>query len=109
MITTILSIAAAFMLQISEPVQNESFVVENNAVEMFSAEDQCLGEVNLCDPNGTTCETGTAYKSEENGRIYVEVTNPVNNAEYNLWAQKSNNPNWEYMIRKDNKWLYFSF
>ncbi|MBO7193775.1 MAG: hypothetical protein J6V47_05765 [Bacteroidaceae bacterium] len=102
MITTFLSIAAALMLQISEPVQNESFVVENNAVEMFSAEDQCLGEVNLCDPNGATCFTGTAYKSEENGRIYVKC-----NAIY--WAQKSNNPNWEYMIRMGDIWLYFSF
>ena len=102
MITTILSIVAAFMLQISEPVQNESFVVENNAVEMFSADDQCLGEVNLCNPNGTTCFCGTAYKSEENGRIYVE-----SNGKY--WAQKSNNPNWEYMIRFGDQWLYFSF
>lgn len=103
MITTILSIAAAFMLQISEPVQNESFVVENNAVEMFSAEDQCLGVVNLCDPNGTICLTGTAYKSEENGRIYVETSGK------RYWAQKSNNPNWEYMIRKGDEWVYFSF
>lgn len=105
MITTILSIAAAFMLQISEPVQNESFVVENNAVEMFSA-DQCMGKVNLCDPNGTTCSWGTAYKSEENGRIYVKWEGKNNDIR---WAQKSNNPNWEYMIRYGEKWYYFSF
>lgn len=104
MITTILSIATAFILQVSEPVLNDSFVAENNTVEVFSAEDRCLGEVNLCDPNGTTCNTGTAYQDSENGRIYVKISN--NNKFY---AQKSNNPDWPYMIRLNNKWYYFSF
>lgn len=106
MITTILSVAAAFMLQVSEPVQNDSFVAENNTIEVFSAEDKCLGGVNLCDPNGTTCSWGTAYKSEENGRIYVEWKGKKNDI---CWAQKSNNSNWEYMIRYGNQWYYFSF
>lgn len=103
MITTILSVAAAFMLQVSEPVQNDSFVAENNTIEVFSAEDKCLGEVNLCDPDGNTCYTCKAYLDSENGRIYVKV----NGTKY--YAQKSNNPNWDYMIRRDDRWIYFSF
>lgn len=103
MITTILSVAAAFMLQVSEPVQNDSFVAENNTIEVFSAEDKCLGEVNLCDPDGNTCGTGTAYQDSENGRIYVETPGGK------FYAQKSNNPNWEYMIRRNKSWYYFSF
>lgn len=107
MITTILSVAAAFMLQVSEPVQNDSFVAENNTIEVFSAEDKCLGEVNLCDPDGNNCDTGTAYQDSENGRIYVELT--VGGIHYKCYAQKSNNPNWEYMIRRKDCWYYFSF
>lgn len=105
MITTILSVAAAFMLQVSEPVQNDSFVAENNTIEVFSAEDKCLGGVNLCDPDGNKCDTGTAYQDSENGRIYVKL--PDFTTKY--YAQKSNNPNWEYMIRYSNQWYYFSF
>lgn len=103
MITTFLSIAVAFMLQVSEPVLNDSFVAESNTVEVLSAEDKCLGDVNLCDPNGTTCNTGTAYQDAENGRIYVKAFNRK------FYAQKSNNPDWPYMIRHNNKWYYFSF
>lgn len=107
MITTILSVAAAFMLQVSEPVQNDSFVAEKNTIEVFSAEDKCLGGVNLCDPDGNTCKTGTAYQDSENGRIYVNVA--VSGEIYKKYAQKSNNPNWEYMIRLSDRWYYFSF
>lgn len=105
MITTLLTIAAALTLNAAEPVQSESFVEEPSTAEVtLASEDKCLGTVALCDPEGTTCMSGTAYEDSENGRIYVRFGST---AKY--YAQKSNKPYWSHMIRYDNKWLYFSF
>ena len=108
MITTLLTIAAALTLNAAEPVQSESFVEEPSTAEVtLASEDKCLGTVALCDPEGTTCEYGTAYEDLENGRIYVDVHGDNRSNKY--YAQKSNKPYWSHMIRYDNKWLYFSF
>lgn len=63
-----------------------------------------LGMVNLCDSNGITCYTWHAYKNSV-GRIYVSEQT-INSQIY--FAQKSNDSRWEYMIRYDGNWLYFS-
>lgn len=69
-------------------------------------EDQYLGEVNLCNPDGATCYKGYAYKDSDNGRIYVKYPS---NSGSPFYAQKSNDSRWDYMIRDGNNWLYFSF
>lgn len=74
------------------------------AVTFMSTDDQYLGKVNLCDPNGKTCYTWPAYKDAENGRIYV-----FDNRCDRYYAQKSNDSRWDYMIRYKDAWLYFSF
>ena len=66
---------------------------------------QYLGMINLCDSNGITCYTWHAYKNSA-GRIYVskhKTNSPI------YFAQKSNDSRWEYMIRYQNDWYYFSF
>lgn len=72
----------------------------------FAADDdKALGLVNLCDPNGTICITNAnAYKDHETGRIYVTIGNSSK-----FYAQKSNDSRWDYMIRYNNQWYYFSF
>jgi len=68
-------------------------------------EDERLGPVNLCDPNGTVCLTADAFKDHETGRIYLLIkSSPIH-----YYAQKSNDSRWEYMLRYDNQWYYFSF
>ncbi len=110
MITILFSFIAAFMMNVAEPVQNDSFVEECSSavVEAVATEDKYLGRVNLCDPEGNTCDWGDAYEDASNGRIYVLVQNNKNWKEY---AQKSNKPYWTHMIRHGNpsKWMYFSF
>ena len=75
-------------------------------ISTFDTDDKYLGEVNLCDPQGTLCYTKSAYKDSENGRIYVLGFGGTYTRTY---AQKSNDSRWEYMIRYDNNWYYFSF
>lgn len=74
-------------------------------------EDKNLGPVNLCDPNGTICYTARAYKDHENGRIYL--LGFKGNGVDRIYAQKSNDSRWEYMIRVEESrrvvWYYFSF
>lgn len=107
MITILFSFIAAFMMNVAEPVQNDSFVEECSSVvvEAVATEDKYLGEVNLCDAEGNTCDSGKAYEDARNGRIYVWVQSST------YYAQKSNKPYWTHMIRYGNpgKWLYFSF
>ncbi len=87
---------------------NRAFAVENEnsssvSVVSQSGEDDYLGTVNLCDPNGNICYVGKAYQDSSNGRIYVKYSYQK------YYSQKSNNSSWDYMIRMDGKWYYFSF
>lgn len=77
--------------------------------------DQYLGEVNTCDLNGNTCRTMYAFKDSDNGRIYVAVDicqddngNTTSGKASIVYAQKSNDSRWEYMIRYGDHWEYFS-
>ena len=111
MITFLISIAAATMLNVTTATaENESIISESittecsYSVETMSSSDQYLGTVNLCDPQGNICLSAKkAYKDSENGRIYIDF-NPGS-----AYAQKSNNSNWDYMVRWGEKWYYFSF
>lgn len=109
MITILFSFIAAFMMNVAEPVQNDSFVEECSSavVEAVATEDKYLGSVNLCDSEGNKCDWGNAYEDASNGRIYVFVHGDKNK----IYAQKSNKPYWTHMIRFGNpgRWLYFSF
>ena len=109
MITILFSFIAAFMMNVAEPVQNDSFVEECSSavVEAVATKDKYLGKVNLCDSEGNTCDWGEAYEDASNGRIYVLVQDNVNLGKN--YAQKSNKPYWTHMIRFGKKWMYFSF
>lgn len=107
----LISILTALMLQVLEPIQSVAVVYDNPMIILTADDDdQYLGEVNLCDDNGIKCELGKAYKDSDNGRVYVIVFERYGwNYKNELYAQKSNKSGWEYMIRYENGWLYFSF
>jgi len=71
---------------------------------MSEGGDKCLGTVNICDPNGNSClgYKVTAYQDAENGRIYVTGL-----GHEKIYAQRSNDNRWPYMVRYSNKWYYF--
>ena len=87
-------------------------------ISTFKGIDKYLGIVNLCDPNGKICQTRHAFKNSENGRIFLtsfittdDNGNTIPKYQYHrndVWAQKSNDSRWEYMVLID-KWYYFSF
>lgn len=77
----------------------------SHSQELISTLDtQYLGTINLCDSNGITCYVWYAYKNSA-GRIYV-CEKTTDSERY--FAQKSNDSRWEYMIRYNGNWLYFS-
>ena len=96
-----LAIFAAFGYDYAEAGASGS--MSDTLIQSQSSDNQSLGSVNLCDPNGNTCKDGEAFKDSSNGRIYVVIGG------YRFYAQKSNDSRWEYMIRYGNIWLYFSF
>lgn len=96
-------IFAACAAGIGYAVAAEKTVTAESVSAQDPANDQSLGNVTLCDGNGDSCDIVPAYKDSRNGRIYVSY-----NSVY-LYAQKSNDSRWEYMVRVNGSWLYFSF
>lgn len=96
-----LALFAAFGYDYAEAGASSS--MSDTLVQLQNSDDQSLGDVNLCDPNGKTCYVWGAFKDSNNGRIYVF------NGVDRYYAQKSNDSRWEYMIRFKDNWLYFSF
>lgn len=78
--------------------------------------DQYLGQVNTCNPDGTTCNIWHAFRDSDNGRIYLvqvikvdEDGNTIPDPRYSTtYAQESNDSRWKYMIRNGFNWEYFS-
>lgn len=112
----IITIIAALSIIISTNISNAKERPSSTDIELSMHNDddgdQYLGIVNLCDPNGNTCHTGSAYKDSDNGRIYIKNIDG-NSSTYAgmagpFYAQKSNNSQWSYMIRFKDNWYYFS-
>lgn len=100
-----LAIFAAFGYDYAEAGASGS--MSDTLIQFQSSDDQSLGSVNLCDPNGKTCIVGDAFKDSSNGRVYVVIGSY--DGSYRFYAQKSNDSRWEYMILYGGNWLYFSF
>lgn len=115
LLTTIIISLTLVITGITAYASNTSSILHSKElISTFATaddEDESLGPVNLCDPNGTVCLNANAYKDHETGRIYLKVINSRNQVESasDYYAQKSNDSRWEYMIRYENQWYYFSF
>lgn len=111
LLTTIIISLSLVITGITAFASNTSSILHSKElISTFATaddEDENLGPVNLCDPNGTVCLTANAYKDHNNGRIYL--LGIKGNGSDRVYAQKSNDSRWEYMIRYDNQWYYFSF
>lgn len=102
MITTILSIATAFMLQVFEPVQTDSYVSESNTIEIFSSGDRYAYVSNVKHYKNytvvTVSATSDALAKYPNG--FMVGVRPANHI-FNLYLLTSRN---EKVVRiaKDN-------
>lgn len=108
-LSLIITGSAVYAVNISSTLHDQELVSTLDNV------DQYLGRVNTCDSDGTICSTWAALKDSDNGRIYLVdfriVTDDgkiTDNSSIKYYAQKSNDSRWEYMVRIDNKWEYFS-
>ncbi|MBU3835388.1 MAG: hypothetical protein H9949_06570 [Candidatus Phocaeicola merdigallinarum] len=109
-LSLIITGSAVYAVNISSTLHDQELVSTLDNV------DQYLGRVNTCDSDGTTCSTWAAFKDSDNGRIYLVKSNIVDGdgnmnedaSHIKYYAQKSNDSRWEYMVRIDNKWEYFS-
>lgn len=75
----------------------------DNCATSINAQDKYLGDVNLCDPEGTVCLTVKAYLDGSNDRIYLII------AGKRYYSQKSNDSRWALRVRYSDKWYYFDF
>ena len=117
LLTTIIISLSFAITGIAAYAANTSSASYNQELISISGNvDQYLGIVNTCNPDGTTCGTLYAFKDSDNGRIYlvgnIEVDDDGNTIPYSksllFYAQKSNDSRWEYMIRSNGYWEYFS-
>lgn len=117
LLTTIIISLSLVITSIAAYAANTSSASYNQEPISISGNvDQYLGMVNTCNPDGTTCRTLHAFKDSDNGRIYLVSSTNVDDDGNTIpdftfgayYAQKSNDSRWEYMIRNNNNWEYFS-
>lgn len=108
-LSLIITGSAVYAVNISSTLHDQELVSTLDNV------DQYLGRVNTCDSDGMICSTWAAFKDSDNGRIYLVDVRIVtgdgkitDDSSAKYYAQKSNDSRWEYMVRIDNKWEYFS-
>ena len=118
LLTTIIISLSLVITGITAYAANTSSASYNHELISTSGNvDQYLGMVNTCNPDGTTCDLWHAFKDSDNGRIYLIKkiyvdadgnTVPNTGDDIPVYAQKSNDSRWEYMIRNEGTWEYFS-
>lgn len=119
LLTTIIISLSLVITGITAYAANTSSASYNHELISTSGNvDQYLGIVNTCNPDGTTCQRWYAFKDSDNGRIYLvkkikvdddgNTIPDINNINIPIYAQKSNDSRWEYMIRNSYYWEYFS-
>lgn len=113
LLTTIIISLSLVITGITAFASNTSSILHSKElISTFATDDdEPLGPVNLCDPNGIVCLNANAYKDHETGRIYVKLINSrfQTEQEKEYYAEKSNDSRWEYRIRYEDQWYYFSF
>lgn len=116
LLTTIIISLSLVITGITVYASNTSSASYNH--ELISTSDnvdQYLGQVNTCNPDGTTCNIWHAFRDSDNGRIYLVMTirvdedgNTIPGSNAIIYAQESNDSRWKYMIRNCSTWEYFS-
>lgn len=81
----------------------EATRMEMNVLDPINPNDQFMGEITPCSQTGKSCSFSVkAYKSSENGRIYIIW------GAFTVWAQKSDDSRWEYRFYHNGDWHYFN-